>query len=134
MAQVTQRCEIKRQRLEAKNEAVTVAQSGNTTLLDLDVSGLERLAVQLAVTGQALDAFLVQATPPDGTLATYFSAAADFTSPAGLIIDASGDLTVLAAAATGWFVMDVRGLSKVKILASSGNIAGSTVSAYAGGL
>lgn len=135
MAQVTQRREIKRTRLEAKNEAVTVAQSATETeLLNLDVSGLERLAVQVAVTGQALDEFVIEAAPPDGALAVYFSAAADFTSPAGLMIDASSDLTTLAAAATGWFVMDVRGLSKVRVSASSGNVAGSTVSAYAGGL
>lgn len=121
-------------RLIASNTSVTVAQSGNTTLLDVDVSRYDRIMVHVAVTGQNLDAFLIKgAGSLDGTLETLYSTAANFTAPTGLIVGASGDLTTLAAAATGWFIMDTTGLKRVQILASSGNVAGSTVSVYAGG-
>ena len=120
--------------LRASNTALSVAASGTTTLLELDVKDIERIYVQIAPTVQALDAFSVQILPhSSGAYSTIASAAADFTSPTGLIVGASGDLTTLAAAATGWFIMDTRGLARVKITASA-NVAGAaTVSIYAGG-
>ena len=118
----------------AKNSAVAVAQSGDTTVLELNVSGLERLVVEVAVASKLLDAFSVLgAVHPDGSYMTLFSVAADFTSPAGLMVDASGDITTQAAGSSGWFVLDVRGLDRVKLTASSGDAAGSTVSVYATG-
>lgn len=118
--------------LSAANTAVTVAQSGNTTLLDLNVEHISALGIDIAVTGQDLDAFVVQGKMGrDSAYQTLYSAAADFTSPAGAVIDASGDLTVLAAAASGWLMLNTLGLAAVKILASSGNVAGSTVTVRA---
>jgi hypothetical protein len=116
----------------AKNEAVAVAQTGNTTLIEVDTSRIEKLAVEAVVTGQDLDAFVVQGKiHPESTYVTLASATADYTTPNSPILMASGDLTGLAAAATGWFLMDVRPFSSVKVLASSGNVAGSTVTARA---
>lgn len=138
MSQVQQihRLPADRRQLEASNSAVAVAQAGNTTLLDLDVRELDRIFVQFDVTGQALDAFIVQASAHrDATPTSLASAAAHYTGAGSgsLIVGASGDLTTVAAAASGWFIMDVRGLTRVQILASSGNVAGSTVTIYAGG-
>ncbi|HEY8781123.1 MAG TPA: hypothetical protein VIM16_05885 [Mucilaginibacter sp.] len=42
-------------------------------------------------------------------------------------------MTTIAAAASGWFIMDVDGLYEVVVSASSANVAGSTVDAYCGG-
>ncbi len=120
--------------LRASNVSLSVATTGNTTLLDLDVKDLERIFVQIAPTVQAFDAFVIQIQPhTGGAYSTIASAAADFTSPTGLVVGASGDLTTLAAAATGWFILDVRGLARVKILASANAAGAATVSIYAGG-
>jgi hypothetical protein len=118
---------------DAKNLAVTVPATGNTTLLSLRVDGLERIFVQFTVATQALDAFIIQARcSADATATTIASAAGDYTSPTGLMIKASGDLTGVAAAGSGWFVMDVRGLFEVNVLASAA-VDSAAVSIYAGG-
>jgi hypothetical protein len=117
----------------ASNVGVSVAASGNTTLLQIPVSGLERIFVQFDVTTNNLDAFLIRARASlDATTTTLYSVAADYTSPAGLMVGASGDLTTVAAAASGWFIMDVRGLYDVTIQASASGGA-ATVTIYAGG-
>lgn len=119
---------------EAKNEDVSVAASGNTDLLNMQVHGLAGLFVQFTVADNALDAFIIKGRAhQDATEITLYSAAADFTSPAGLIIDASGDLTTTAAAGTGWFVMDVIGLWDITIQASA-NGGAAVVDIYAGGV
>jgi len=115
------------------NSAVSVAAAGNTTILQQRVDGLERLFVQFDVATNNLDAFLIKAKAhPDATAVTLYSTATDFTAPAGLLLGASGDLTAVAAAGSGWFVLDVRGLHEVTVQASaSGGAAAVTV--YAGG-
>lgn len=120
--------------LKAKNEDVAVPQSGNTTLLEVDVSLYDRIWVEVVCAEQALDAFIVQGKfHGDGHYVSLASTAAHYTAPAGVIYGSSGDLTTLAAAATGWIAIDVSGLDAIKILASSGNVAGSVVDIYAGG-
>src|SRR3990167_9022840 len=95
--------------LLASNVAVSVAATGNTTLLEFIADDLVLIGVSILPTVQALDAFIIQVKlHPDDAYLTMFSAAGDYTTPAGLMEDASGDLTGLAAAATGWFIMDVR--------------------------
>jgi hypothetical protein len=117
----------------ALSGAVTVPASGNTALMTIPVAGLERIFVQVSVATQALDAFIVQGRcAAAASFTTLYSAAADFTAPAGLMVGASGDLTTLAAAASGWFIMDVRGLYEVKILASAA-VDSAAVSVDAGG-
>lgn len=123
-----------RQRLQASNVAVAVAQTGNTEVLKVPCFGIDRLYVHVGVADQALDAFIVRAYATlDAAADTLFSLSTDYTNPAGILVGASGDLTTLAAAATGWLVLDVRGISQIDILASSGNVAGSAVTVYAGG-
>src|SRR3990167_7250844 len=95
-----------RQLLPATNLAVSVAASGTTTLLEVPVAGLHTLGVQVDLTVQALDAFAIQAKfNVNGGWVTLYNATGDFTTPAGLLIGASGDLTALAAAAPGRFAL-----------------------------
>lgn len=118
--------------LLAKNEDVAVAQAGNATLLEVTTLGADRMLLTAACVGQALDAFIVQGRPhPEGAYVTLVSAGTDYTNDVAPVINASGDLTTLAAGSTGWVLLDVRGLESVKVLASSGNVAGSTVSVFA---
>ena len=88
--------------------------------------------MHLDVTVQALDAFVIQAQfHPGAAFDTLYSAAADFTTPIGILVAASGDLTAQAVGA-GWFIMDVAGISAVRVLAS-GAIDGALVSIFASG-
>lgn len=115
---------------------IAVAQSGLTDLAVIDVSDVARLSVEIAVTGQDLDAFLILARfHPSGSYQTLFSTADEFTfvDDVGLLVGTSGDLTAIAASASGWFILDTLGIDAVKLQASSGNVAGSTVALYVGG-
>jgi hypothetical protein len=106
--------------LTAKNDSVSVPASGNTTVLELMTLGLKRIAAEFSNVGFVLDAFIIQAKfHPDGDYRTIYSAAGAYTSPAGLLVAASGDLTVLADAATGWFILDVIGVFAIRVQASA---------------
>lgn len=121
--------------LAAMNAALSVPAAGNTTLLDLDVRGLDFVTVRVDPTVQALDAFILsgKAHIDDASYFVFANAAANYTSPSGYVVKASGDLTTQAAASTGWVLVDVRGLSNLKVEASA-NIAGTaTVTCSAGG-
>lgn len=121
--------------LAKTNADVAVPAAGNTDLLDMDVSQVARLALEIRNTGaNAFDAFIVQGKfHPDGAYVTILSAAADYTAPAGIVVDASGDLTVLAAGATGWLILDALAFIKLKVQASA-NVAGATTAGvFAGG-
>lgn len=119
--------------LAARNLAVSLPAAGNTIILELPVEGITNIGVQVDVTVQALDAFIIQGKfNASGAFVTLYSAAGSYTSPAGLLIGASGDLTAQAAGTTGWFLMDVRGLYAIKVLASAA-VDSALVDAYAGG-
>jgi len=120
-----------RQILIAENLAVAVPATGNTVLLIMPTLGMKNLGVEIKPTVHALDAFIIAARfGPNSDFVTLYSSAGQFTSPAGLLIGASGDLTALAAGATGWFVLDIRGLYEVRVSASS-TTDGTLVDAYA---
>jgi hypothetical protein len=121
MAQVT---DYGNDSLIAANASLEVVQT---------VDKVTEVGVSIVVAGQALDAFLVQGKfHPDAAFQTLYSAAGAYTSPAGLVKGASGDLTTQAVG-SGWIILDTRPLYALKLLASSGNVAGSTVSTYAVG-
>jgi hypothetical protein len=106
--------------LIAQNDSVAVPAGGNTVVLELSTLGLERIAAEFTNAGFALDAFIIQAKfHPGGDYRTIYSTAGAFTSPAGLLVAASGDLTVLADAATGWFILDVTGIYAIRVQASA---------------
>lgn len=124
------------------NESVTVAESGDTTIAEFDVTPYERVWVEVQVVGQALDAFKIYGRyHPKANFNSLASLAAHYTAPAGALFGtgrsddpANSDLTTIPAAARGWFALDVRGIERVRITASSGNVAGSTVSVFASGM
>lgn len=104
--------------------ATTVAVAGLTTLgAAIDVSNYDQIMVVVDNTDAAaivFDAFEIQASVDGGSnFETLYSAAGDYTSPAGLLVDASGDLTVLAAAARGWFVLNCGAIDQLRIQASA---------------
>ena len=118
--------------LEFKRTGQIIPATGNTVLLDLTVAGLAHLGVQINPTVNNLDAFVVEAKfHPSGDWVSLYTAITS--TPAGLILAASGTLASLAAAATGWFIMDVRGLYGVRISASGTVNDLTAVDTYAGG-
>lgn len=107
-------------RIVAENVGVTVPAAGNTPILEVIVDDLAFLGVSIAVATQNLDAFIVQARmSPNDSYQTIRSVAADYTTPAGIVIDASGDLTVQAAGSSGWLALNVTPFHSIRILASA---------------
>ena len=106
--------------LLAQNKAVSVAVVGTTELLNLPVAGIEELGIEFSVTVNNFDAFEVHGKiHPDGDYRVLYNVAGDYTSPTGLIIGTSGDLTAQAATTTGWILLDVSPLYGLKIVASA---------------
>jgi hypothetical protein len=122
-------------RVISKSVDVAVAQAGDTTVLDLDVSMISRLVVELAVVAQALDACKIYGRAMhDGSYVPLITTAAQFLAGAtGILTDCSGDITTQSAGTSGYMILDVLGWEKIRITCSSANVAGSTVSVYAGG-
>lgn len=121
--------------LAKTDAAVAIPAAGNTDIITLDVTQVARLALEIINAGaNAFDTFLVQGkVSHESNFITLLSAAADYTTPAGIVVDASGDLTILGAGATGWLILDVLGFTKIKLQASA-NVAGATsASIFAGG-
>lgn len=122
-----------RQEMDCNNLALAVPNS-NTQILKIPCLGLKRIFVTVGVATNALAGFNIQAqATAAGPAVTFFSVAGDFTTPKGILVAASGDLTTLAAGATGWFILEVEGLAYVIVNATSGNVGGSTLTVYAGG-
>lgn len=111
-----------------------VDNSGVQDLFTMDVEGLVRVCVNLKVAVNALAAFAIQAKFR-GTedWVTLRSTSGQFVTPLGVLIDTSGDLTVLAVG-SGYFILDCAGMSKLKIRANSGNAGGSSLALDAGGV
>lgn len=99
------------------------AEATVTTLADIaeiEVSRRENIGIEIAVTLAALTGFAILGRfHRDGAYQVLYNAALDFTSPGGLLIDASGDLTTQAVG-SGWFVMSCDGLESIKLQAASG--------------
>ena len=116
------------------NDIVAAVVPAVSTLIGtLHTQGAERLFVELPLTVAALTGFAIKArATPDADYVTLYDVPGDFSSPKGILIGASGDLTSLSAASTGWFIMDVRGLESVQIYATSGGTA--SLAAHMGAL
>jgi len=107
-------------RLNIVAQPVTVPGTGNTSIAEFGVSYFSRIAIEIAVATQNLDAFIIQARfHGSASYQTLYSAAGDFTSPAGLLVAASGDLTTITAGAQGWFILDTTAIESIKLLASA---------------
>lgn len=101
----------------------TVVPAASTVMGTIHTQGAKRLFVEIAVAVASLTAFEIDARPdPAAAYVPLYSVSADFLTPRGLMVGASGDLTTQAAG-TGWFIMDVIGLESVQIKATSGGTA-----------
>lgn len=106
-------------RYQGEGEAVSCPAAGDTTIASIGNPGKKLLCFHFNVATQALDNFdvLVKAhrdatavdlTPADWTVLTA----------GGRFLFASGDLAAVAAAASGYFEMDVTGLDEIIVKAS----------------
>ena len=85
------------------------------------------------VGANAFDSFVVEAkVNPDGNYIPILAVAADYTTPAGIVVDASGDLTALGAGATGWLILDALAFYKLKVTASAA-VGATSARLFAGG-
>lgn len=117
MAQTTS---VEPGRVVAESLDVSVAVAGTTTILEVPTAEIRELGIEFTVADNALDAFQVHGKMhPNGSFQVLYDAAGDYTSPAGLVIGASGDLTAQAAATTGWLFLDVSPLYAVKLVGSA---------------
>lgn len=98
--------------------------SGVQDVIEIDVEGMIRLMCKITVASAALTAFQIkgQFHPDDPTLLTLRSTSLHFTSPTGILYDASGDLTIQGVG-SGWFCLDCCGLTKVRLAANTGTSA-----------
>ena len=95
----------------------TIPATGTTTLLEVPTLGLKNIAVAFDVGVNDIDAFVVSAQfHPEDTFHSLYSAITS--TPAGLILAGSGTLAAQGAGTTGWLIMDVRGIYKVRFGAS----------------
>lgn len=120
-------------RIDIEHLDVAVPNTGLTSLAEIVVAGVNRLFLQVAVSGQALDQFVISArSRKNSPWSVLYSGSADYAVPRGVMIGVSGDLSTLAAGDTGDIVVDVRGFYELRFEARSGNAAGSTVSVFGG--
>lgn len=100
----------------------TLAQTGIgtlTTVATLDCSEKKTLFITFTV-GVALTAFTVEVSVAHtGDFFTLASVAADYLTPEGPVLGASGDLTTAAISTTHWLKLNVDGIKHVRFKASS---------------
>lgn len=100
-------------------------------IAEIDVSLMQTLWVQFTVATNPLTAFEVQfRVNYSGAFFPLASAASDYTSTAGPILGASGDLTVAGTTGTHWINLDVSGVERIKLRAAGTN---SVIAGYYGG-
>jgi hypothetical protein len=118
--------------LYAKSVATNIPASGNTDILEFPTLGLKNVGLVILPTTNDLDAFIISAKfHPNDVFHSIYSAITS--APGGLVIAASGTLASLAAAATGWLILDVRGIYAIKVTVS-GTVADTTgLTVYASG-
>ncbi len=113
---------------------MTVTVIGETLVVidTIPTKGASVLTAEIAVITNALDQFVVKGITQGGSTLTLKSLSTDYTSPAGIVTDASGNLLIIAADASGWLVLDVRGFEEIQLWAASDNVGGSTVTTFIG--
>ena len=104
----------------------TIPATGNTVILEVPALGLKNIGLEFSVGVNAIDAFIVSAQfHPDGAFQQLYAAVDATPTESPLIIAASGTLATQGAGTTGWLLMDVRGIYKVRFSAS-GTVADTT--------
>ena len=96
---------------------------------------MDRLHVSLETSNHsALDQFVIQIKPhASASFQNAYATSGDFTTPAGILIGTSSDLTALAENSSGWFILDVRALYQVNLQAAQAAGATTTLTIYVGG-
>ncbi len=91
-----------------------------TTLIDIPTALLEAIFITILNVGTSnFDAFEIHGKPNgSGDFVTLRSTAGQFTTPQGILIEASGDLTILASGVKGWLILYPKGISTIRLLAS----------------
>jgi hypothetical protein len=98
-------------------EAATVTTLAQ--IAEINTAGFGRLYFAFTVADAALTAFEVRMRPSaDGPQFTLGSVAADYTTPEGLILGASGDLTIAGTSGNHFVFLDVRGVHEIEIWAA----------------
>lgn len=100
-------------------------------VVTLKVRDMEELFLSFVVGTANLSAFTVEyRVAPEGGWFTVASAAGDYTSPDGVILGASGDLTTAAAGSTvHWLNLSVKAVHDIRIRAAGTS---STISGHWG--
>lgn len=100
----------------------SIATAG-TTVLDGPILTLNMDKIYVEIDNEdasnIFDGFQIDISTDNSNWQTIYNVAADFTTPSGLLVGASGNLTALAASTTGWFILDCSGLSYIRIQASA---------------
>ena len=106
--------------------------TASAQVAEINTREFTTLFVSFIVGVADLSAFTVEykVDPNSTQYASIASVAADYTSPEGVVLGASSDLTIAAAGATVQFLMlDVRGVQAVRLKAAG---TASTVTGYYG--
>lgn len=106
--------------VHVESEVTTVPATGNTTILEVETLGDDRLYVSFSVATQNLDAFVIQVKANEAdTYQSLYSTTGDYTTPDGILVGVSADLTTLAAGSSAWFILETKGIYKVRLQASA---------------
>ena len=91
-----------------------------TNLIDIPCAELEAIFVTLLNVGTSnLNSFEIQGKAnSDGAFVVLRSLNTHYTSPSGILIEASGDLTALVSTTTGWFIFYPKGIDIVRLVAT----------------
>jgi len=112
-------------------QSLSAALINPTLTQTFNVVRTHQIMVQMTVAVAALTGFSIGATPTSGsTPSILYNTSADFSSPKGILLGASGDLTTQGIG-IGWFILSTVGLHSITLTFSSGGTA--TVATTIGG-
>ena len=111
---------------EIYTKSLTTSQ---VVVANIDVNHIERLSLEI-VSDNPLATFVINGRlHPAGSYNELYASSEDYSTPSGLLIGTSGDLTSLSG--TGWLIMDTQALDIIQIESSSATT--SAIEIYAGG-
>ena len=85
-------------------------------IAEFQVDGREQTFVTFTAATAALTAFEVHVKPNEASAyVLWFSIASDYTSPVGMLLGASGNLTTAGTTGTHWLILNTKGVFKVKL-------------------
>jgi hypothetical protein len=93
------------------------------TVVEIDVSYARRLNVSFATTVALTEFTVAFRVHASGSYFVVASLAADYTSPQGVMLGTSGDLTNAGTSGTHWLMLNVEGVQSVRLQAASSSAA-----------